>query len=275
MEKRQEKILFVLVICGCRVEDSTSFKTLVGPDRGNVADLFVYDNTSALQHTSLPVAEYVHDPDNSGLSKAYNTACEFAESHGYRWLLLLDQDTEFPPGALEAYRRGMARIQPGIEMIVPRHQVANGLFMSPTRYRMKTSRLQREAPTGVVRFSDASPINSGMLVSVKSFRRAGGYENAVWLDFSDVCFIERYKVFYPRFYVLPDVICRQSFSAMETDAAKVYRRYCIYLECARNYPRRSLLDSIALTVTTLRPTLSRTVREKTLKYLKAYWNIYL
>lgn len=270
--KENNDILFVLVICECTVEQSTAFRTLIAPHSEAIANTFVYDNSRLSQTTSYKVAEYVHDTANSGLSKAYNEACKFALSNGYKWMLIMDQDTEFPDNALEQYIMASTL---GYDMIVPRHQVASELFLSPTPYRMKSSDLQKHAPTGEVDFKDCAPINSGILLTVESFIKVGGYEEAVWLDFSDICFIERYKKYYHSFYVMPKVTCIQAFSSLEQDKSKIYKRFCIYLECARNFPRTTIFDSLSLLITTLRPTLSRTVKERTMTYLKAYIKIYV
>lgn len=80
---------------------------------------------------------------------------------------------------------------------------------------------------------------------------------------------------YPEYYILSDVVCIQSYSALETDHQRIYKRFCIYLECARNFPRHSLFDNLVLAITTLRPTLSRTIKERRMCYIRAYWNIYL
>lgn len=269
---KKNNILFVLVIYKCSLENSQSFRTLIqGSEEMN---LFVYDNTPIVQHTDIHVAEYVHDPANGGLGKAYNVACKYAMSHGYDWLLLLDQDTFFPKGALISYRRALKE-RKGIDMIVPRLKITDGRYVSPTHYFMKTSKLQNAVPVGLVRFEDVSPVNSGMLVSVDSFNRAGGYEEDVWLDFSDICFIEKYKRKYSKFYILPDIVCMQSFSGIDDDMKNVYKRFCIYLECARNFSRKSFSDCLILFFTTLRPTLSYTIKNKTFRYVKAYVNVYL
>ena len=266
------EILFVIVICGCKIEESITFKTLI--DREHIHDVFVYDNTATTQYTDLQIAEYVHDTSNGGLGKAYNTACKYAVKNDYKWMMLLDQDTYFPKGALSEYTKAIKSVR-SINMIVPQHKIQNGKFMSPTHYFMKTSKLQDKVPTGYVHFNDASPINSGMLISVESFIKAGGYEESVWLDFSDICFIEKYKKIYDQFYVLPQVVCAQTFSSIETDKKKIYKRFRIYLECARNFPCDTILDRISLNITTLRPTLSRTINERSFRYINAYWNIYI
>lgn len=266
-------ILYVLVIYGCAVEQSIAFQTLIAPYAEAISNTFVYDNSSTLQMTKHKVAAYIHDTGNSGISKAYNDACQYAKNHGYKWLLLMDQDTSFPPKSLDFYKTAARSVY--AEMVVPRHKVNDGRYMSPTPYRMKTSSLQTDAPTGLVEFSKCAPINSGIMLTVESFIKSGGYEDKVWLDFSDICFIEKYKRHYRTFYVMPEVTCQQDFSGMETDPVKVYKRFCIYLECARNTPKPTIGDKLAMLITTLRPTLSRTVRERTLKYVKAHWNIYI
>lgn len=273
MNNEKENILYVLVICGCTVEKSEAFSTLIEPHVDDIGNTFVYDNSPQIQNTKYKVAAYVHDTNNSGLGKAYNEACKFAVEHGYKWLLLMDQDTIFPDGSLAYYKAAAASIQ--TDMIVPRHKVKNDMYVSPTPYRMKTSNLHKQSPTGFVYFKDCAPINSGMMLTVDSFRKAGGYEESVWLDFSDICFIEKYKNHYKSFYVMPEVTCLQSFSGLDYDPVKIYKRFCIYLECARNFPKTTMSDAISLLITTLRPTLSRTFKEHTMKYIKAYWSIYV
>ncbi|MCF0194137.1 MAG: hypothetical protein HUK00_03020 [Bacteroidaceae bacterium] len=162
-----------------------------------------------------------------------------------------------------------------IELVVPRHRVATGEFLSPTPVRMMTSHLQPDAPTGIVPFRDAEPINSGMMLTVSSFLRVGGYDEAVWLDFSDRCFIERYRQVYDHFLVLPDVVCTQTFSALDTDPDRILARFRIFLDCARHYPTPSLRSRLAMLITTLRPTLSRTLHSRSLSFLRAFLQIYV
>lgn len=272
--QNNDSILFVLVIYGCKAEESTALKTLIGLNGADVEHVFVYDNSPTPQTTSLQVAHYISDTHNGGLGKAYNTAFRYAKAQGYGWLLLLDQDTTFPPNALQAYRSALQSNR-DVQLIAPRHKVNSSMFMSPTRYRRKTSKLQAQSPTGIVSFDEASPINSGILVSVSSFEAAGGYVEQVWLDFSDICFVERYKKIYSHYYVLPDVVCLQEFSALETDEQKVFSRFRIYLECALAYPCTSQKDRLELTYTVLRQSLSKALRRRSLKYLTAFMSIYM
>lgn len=263
-------ILYILVIYGRKSADTETMRTLFTGHTERLSHLFIYDNSPTPHMPPLGIAHYIHDPSNRGLGRAYNTACQYAKAKGYEWLLLLDQDTTFPPDALDKYESAITT-HPETDMIAPQHMVSNGKYLSPTHYRMKTSRLHDFVLTGIVDFKDACPINSGLLVSVKSFLKTGGYDEPVWLDFSDIRFIEKYRKHYNTFYVMPDLICRQNYSGLDTDPEKVFRRFCIYLQCAAAYPRDSWTDTLALTITTLRPTLSHTIRQRTFRYLKAYF----
>ncbi len=268
------KILYVITLYGCSLEASAAFRTLLLGHKDIYKDIFVYDNSPETGTTGIGVGRYVGDTGNGGLGKAYNAACRYARQEGYGWLLLMDQDTYFPDGAVGSYIKA-AEEHPQFTMIVPRHVIENGKYLSPTPYRMHTSHICESAPTGAVKFRNASPINSGIMVTVDSFLRVGGYDENIWLDFSDIAFIEKYQKAYPEYYVMEDVVCRQTFSGMEEDREKVYRRFCVYLECARNFRKDTSGNSLSLTVTTLRPTLSRTIKERTLRYLRAYLSYYL
>ena len=268
------RILYVITLYGCMLEEAATFKTLFHGDKNYFKDIFVYDNSPMKQNESIKVGKYIHDICNGGLGKAYNAACVYAKENGYQWLMLLDQDTYFPENAIENYNEAIVS-QSSVSMITPRHIIENGKFISPTPYHMFTSHVCTDAPTGIVKFSDASPINSGMLVSVESFCHSGGYYENIWLDFSDVAFIEKYKKLYHEYYVMANVICRQTFSGIETDKKKIYQRFCIYLECARNFRKCVHGISLALTVATIRPTLSRTLKTLNLKYIFAYFKYYL
>lgn len=258
----------------CTVEDCKTFSTLLADLPEEHINLFVYDNSPNRQTTSIAVGRYIHDTANGGIGKAYNSACEYAKENHYKWMMLLDQDTEFPEGALAKYSKAVVD-HPDLQMFAPRHKMNTGEYMSPTHYRHKTSRPQKFTLKGITEFSKACPVNSGILLTVSSFVKAGGYDETVWLDFSDIRFIEKYKKHFDRFYIIEDLVCLQNFSATEKDPERIIKRHQIYLECAANYPCDTLSDSIAITYTTFRKSLSQTYRTRRLKFLTDYWNIFL
>jgi GT2 family glycosyltransferase len=95
-----EKVFIVLVLYKRAPEQSEAFLslievmgTLLEPNRR--IDCLIYDNSPeqhALQPGTFP-CEYISDPSNPGLARAYNVARQRAEAAGATWLLLLDHDT--------------------------------------------------------------------------------------------------------------------------------------------------------------------------------------
>ena len=255
------------------LKDSETYKTLLF-NQG--ADLLVYDNSPVPQ--SIPAdysghIEYVHDPANGGISIAYNYAAKFAKDHGHKWLLLLDQDTLFPSGAMSSYIDALNN-HTQISMFVPKVKNSDGRYISPTKYMLKTSRPVKKAREGVIPFSKACPINSGIMVSVDSFLEAGGYDEKVTLDFSDIRFIEKYKKTQEYFFCM-NIICLQNYSINEKDENKLLSRYKVFLKCAKHCKRETLWDDCGYLFTTLKRTIRLTICTRNVVFLKTYYHNYL
>lgn len=230
-EERQGTVadLFpVIVVYCCRCADARSYRTLVRP--GGFRAFMVYDNSPASfpdGRDDLPEgAVYVRDEANGGLSKAYNHAAAYAREHGFSRLLLLDQDTAFASDAVTAY----AAADRSVPLWAPLVQTEGGAAFSPgdvRGWRIKAVPL----PAGLYSLRDYYPVNSGMCVLLEAFRRAGGYNAAVRLDFADYQFLQRLRKVDARFLLLP-ATALQDFSGNEQDADKLLARFRLYLESA-------------------------------------------
>lgn len=265
IHKDPNKILFVIVLYKCKLEECHTYQTLL-KDIESSEDLFVYDNSPMAQNTDIKVGQYIHNTNNSGLSVAYNRAAAYARENGYNWILLLDQDTTFPQGALYEYRNAIV-LYPNMCLIAPQHMILDNTFISPTYYKYKRSEPQKKVLTGIVNFQDACPINSGMLVNVEAFFEAGGYDNNICLDFSDVRFIEKLQTKYHHFFVLPNVICIQNYSGNENNIDLVLGRYIIYLRCARAYAFTGLRNYAELTYTVVKRLYNLTKKTRDVRFL--------
>ena len=162
------KILCVIVLYKCKLEDSKSYQSLL---RDKDITIFA---------------------QNSGLGVAYNKAAQYAKCEHFEWLLLLDQDTIFSYKAMDIYMKSIMDY-PYIKMFVPIHQIADGRYISPARYICKGSHPIHTMKSGLLKFKVAAPINSGVMVNVDAFYKAGGYDEKVILDFSKL--MVRYKIF--------------------------------------------------------------------------------
>lgn len=268
IHKDPNKILFVIVLYKCKLESSITYNTLL-KDNVTPDDIFVYDNSPQKNYTDIKVGKYISDTSNGGLSIAYNTAAAYAKENSYKWLMLLDQDTNFPKGALGEYKDAIKE-NTNINMFVPKHKIVNGMYISPTKYKHFVSCEQEKVPDGVVRFKDVSPINSGMLIDLASFIKSGGYDENVYLDFSDISFIKKYQKNYHYFYILNDVVCLQHFSGTENDKGKVLNRFKIWIDCAFSLKSDSLSDKVALYVYVFRRLLYYIRIYRDLSFLKVF-----
>ena len=154
--------------------------------------------------------KYLHDPSNPGVSKAYNEGLKVAVELNKKWLLLADQDTEFPSSLFSDYSCAIQH-HPQVTIFVPSMTDSIGL-LSPFRLiwgkgsRLKTLDIPLQS------FRNYKTINSGMLISVAAFERAGGYDERFPLDYSDISFSERLAVQDCNFVLIPSR-CHHRFSA--------------------------------------------------------------
>lgn len=265
-----EYILFVIVLYKSNYKETKTYVSLL---KKYNKQIYIYDNSPTPQDIHYKNIIYIHDPKNSGLSVAYNKAAQYAKDNGYKWILLLDQDTTFEDGAIEKYIEAIKN-NPDIKLFAPKHKIKSGLYISPTKYYLKYSRPSKKVQTGLTKFSKASPINSGMLINVNAYWEVGGYDNEVTLDFSDIRFIEKFKNNYNSYYII-DSTCIQDFSVDEIDTNKLLNRYIIYCKCAKACYRQNMIDSIAYFFVVFKRCISLLIQTKNISFLKAFINYYI
>ncbi len=230
-----DALLAVVVIYGESIDHSATVNTLGADLRGLGArlHLIVYDNSPtsagvppALQSAGEWDIHYIHDPTNPGVGAAYVEAARIAEATGRRWLLLLDEDTKFPLGALAAYA-GAVIGGPAAPMVAPMLRAGQAI-VSPCIYRWKRGRALPSIAPGLHEFGHLSVLNGGMCVELRAYREAGGHDPRIALDFSDHEFIGRFRRHFPSF-LLVDVRCEHRLSAASSQTpAQRLRRFRFY-----------------------------------------------
>jgi rhamnosyltransferase len=232
----ERDVLAVLVLFGRTLEESVTFQSLGEGLRraGGRLELFVYDNSAVAGPIVEPPEwsiEYRHDPSNPGVSQAYIEGARRAEALGKRWLLLLDQDTFFPPAALDAYLEAMRR-SPAAELFAPVLRSGDRV-VSPCGYRFPLGTSLARIEPGVQPLQGKSVLNSGMCVSLAAYQEVGGHDPRIGLDFSDHEFIERFKRRYSSVCVVP-VECRHGFSGdQSTEVTNGVVRFQVYCHGVR------------------------------------------
>ncbi len=257
-------ILIVTVIYNQKITDTNVYKTLLSEKEA----VYIYDNSPGPQPVDNLSENwiYISDPSNPGLSAAYNKAAEYAASNGYDWILISDQDTIYPEEALELYRMYIVKHN-APRMFIPKVKISDNIYLSPVKQRLYLARTTPTMPPdGEIELRKYAVINSGILVATDSFISCGGYNEKVFLDFSDFQFIERFENLYKRAYVT-DIICQQDFSDKSDKKEKKLSRFemfCLSLkgyECVRK-------NKFFIHMAVLRRAIALSVKIRSLKPIK-------
>ncbi len=275
-------ILPIVVLYKKHIHEAESINTLLDSDiKDTISDIYVYDNSPGGQDDPLLVDKcyrgrnviYIKDPTNPGVSTAYNAGLKKALELGYKYALILDQDTSFPPESLSVYEKSIEN-SPNVNLYVPSLITKKGEYCSPLKYAMHRGFVIGKLDSAVYSLDTYSPINSGMLLNAEVALRCGGYNENVYLDFSDFQFIERLKTISSEFYLMP-LSLQQDLSNEDENFNNLLIRYAIYCDCARNCHREKLYDHFIYFMMVLVRGLKLAIRTKKSSFIKVFYKKYV
>ncbi len=270
-ETRKNTIACAVVIYRSALTDCNVYKTFISKNLDTIDCLMVFDNSpeSLFENISLEkgIYKYYWCKDNPGVSANYNKAARYAETNGYEWILLLDQDTSFPEGALNLYKNGINEY-PKESVFIPMHKIKSGKYISPVNSLKRTA---KKIVPGIYPLKKYDIINSGILLRVADFISSGGYKEDVKLDFSDFQFMERLRKKVPSVVVL-NINCLQDFSYYEQDKSKLMNRFRMYSEGAVNFETDSFYRYMKITFLVIKHTISLSVKCKSITFVKILLN---
>ncbi len=273
-------LLAVLVLYKERLEEGATFSSLFGATHSfdERLRLLVYDNSPAPMHAvEEPLfagdrIAYISDTSNPGVSKAYNTGAQRARRLGCTHMLLLDQDTIFPQGAILAYINAIEK-NGDCPLFAPVLVSGNRIY-SPCGSVLNVNLPLRAIDSGRRSAGGVSVLNSGMCVAVDAFEKIGGFDEAIPLDFADHDFFSRYRRHFDSF-VLLDVRCGHGFADRETqDLDKALARFRLYCRGARN-AIKTLADVVSLPVLVFVRGARLSLRFGSPAFLHAFFRIFL
>ena len=184
----------------------------------------------------------------------------------------MDQDTSLSATILDSYRSAISR-NPNVKLLAPILLLQNGKIFSPCRYRFKRGFYLNDIQEGLHSLNNLSPVNSGMMVNLEAFEKAGGYNDNVKLDFSDFQFVERFRQFYQEFYVI-DERCIQDFSNDEVSPTVQAKRFEFFCDGARNIEKKGLKDRLLYHLVVLVRSLRLSLRYRSLVFISILFNRY-
>ncbi|HEX8038809.1 MAG TPA: glycosyltransferase [Chryseosolibacter sp.] len=220
------ELLVVIVLYKRRPEESTAYRSLLAAfgNFGAIPEIFIYDNSPAPCRVDGAIA-YVHDAQNNGVSKAYNAAVAYGSSRNKKWMALLDQDTTVHARLFEKWAEARAT-SPAAVAFVPIIRDRSGI-VSPFRFSAARGRRLKNVkgsfPLSTYRF-----INSGLFIQRDAFIAAGGYDERLPLDFSDIAFGEKLMRVTDRFIVLDTSLIHHLSSADNAPLGEALTRFTYF-----------------------------------------------
>ena len=187
-------LLIVLVIYKMKIKESPAYQSLTAALLRNKTSIFIYDNSGESQELPSDMCwnfYYKHDPSNAGVSKAYNEGFKKAIELRKKWLLLVDQDTSFPINSLDSYCRTIT--DSGHQIVVPILKDQFGIVSPFKFYFGGGQRILNLSSNKEMNLCDFYFHNSGLLIAVDVFEKAGMYDERLPLDFSDIAFVCRLR----------------------------------------------------------------------------------
>lgn len=225
------KIFAVIVTYNIDLKHCKSYQTLLA---NTSLPFLIYENSAIPMNQQYKGKQiyYQHNPNNGGVSAAYNAGAKIAKKRGYDYMLLLDEDTSFEASFIDKLREAHTA-HPQAVVLAPRMVYQGSKPFSPVRLGMFAPQAfkpeQACYPLGKY-----APVNSGACIQVETFFKNGGYNEDIKLDFADFDFFGRLSQTVKTF-VIVDSTARQSFSNDVQGTSKLIHRYKIYLECAHNF----------------------------------------
>lgn len=264
-----EDLLIVIVLYKIRLKDSLTFQTLLKNSNTQLS-IYVYDNSPAdykeeIFYDDIEI-EYINDHNNSGISKAYNLAAEYAHKKNKKWLLLLDQDSYLASDFFSKINDSLF-MYPDQSLFVPVLKHGN-LILSPCKFRFMKGSALKKIPEGIFSLRGHSVFNSGIVIRLFDFDRAGGYNENIPLDFSDHSFISRFKKLNENIVVMP-VLIEHELSSQSDDEEVVFRRFRQYCFGVKKYSEEESGGNLLIFWTLLRA-VKLTLQFKEVKFLSVF-----
>ncbi|MGY6562156.1 MAG: glycosyltransferase [Luteibaculaceae bacterium] len=193
--------------------------------------ILIYDNSPNAQNLTLPEhVFYQHDSRNLGVSNAYNEGFNYFKKQGFTHVLVLDSDSNFPPGALELYKAAL--VDYSTQLIFPK-MISNKRVISPFYFRYGKTWYGEGIEKGKLTLQPILAINSGLLIPIQLAEAVGNYNVNIPLDFSDIDFVLRCARVQPKAYCL-NVVVQHGLSEHEQkplESAKFrYKTYLVGLK---------------------------------------------
>ena len=182
-------VLFILVLYKTTLKESTTFETLSKLLRHDILQkqLFIYNNSPEIPITSdcgiIQIAS-----KNEMLVGAYNAGLQHAQDHGFRWIILLDQDTEITASYIDAvntFINDPKNAIAAVPTIQNNNRILSPFWYNPNKGPFANKSHQPKHNECLTAF------NSGVILQVEFILSIGGFNSQYPLDYLDYWYFHK------------------------------------------------------------------------------------
>jgi GT2 family glycosyltransferase len=241
-------IIAVVVLYKCRPDRSPAIASLAlswdhYANSGLDLKLIIYDNSPEPQPVTVPLPfghQYVHDAANGGLAAAYNFALGSDPNEHYKWLLLLDQDSDLPDNFMALTAGALSAVDRSgdVAAIVPQ-AVHKSKPLSPARLQWWGGVRPIQNPAPGICPGPVTAINSGALLRKSFLSEIGGFNPSFKLDYLDHWMFAEINRRGKKIY-MSQAAMAHDLSVWDSTAAVPQERYRSILEAETLFYRTSL-----------------------------------
>ena len=182
-------VLFILVLYKTTLKESITFETLSKLLRHDILQkqLFIYNNSPEIPIPSdcgiIQIAS-----KNKMLVGAYNAGLQYAQDHGFRWIILLDQDTEITAAYIDAvntFINDPKNTIAAVPTIQNNNRILSPFWYNPNKGPFANKSHQPKHNECLTAF------NSGIILQVEFILSIGGFNSQYPLDYLDYWYFHK------------------------------------------------------------------------------------
>lgn len=182
-------VLFILVLYKTTVQESVTFTTLNKLLQNTILQkqLFIYNNSPEIPITSACGIIQIASK-NEMLAGAYNAGLQYAQSHNFRWIILLDQDTEITAAyinAVHAFIKNPQKAVAAVPTIQNNNRILSPFWYNPNKGPFANISRQPKHNECLTAF------NSGVILKVEFLLSLGGFNAQYPLDYLDYWYFHK------------------------------------------------------------------------------------
>lgn len=238
-------------------------------------DLLIYDNSPSYNSSQTINTwnginiEYIADYNNSGVSRAYNIAFEYAKKKQKEYLLLLDQDTKINSNFFSCLNQNLGRY----DLYFP-YLESNNTIISPCKFILGRGipLNKRELQPGTNLLHRRNFLNSCAIISISLFEKVHGFDENIPLYYSDFNFFNRVKKNGIKHYYQLNISCTHEMaSSDDSDISNFLPRFINYIQGAMKC-YNSLGGKTMMAINIILRATKLGIRHRTLLFLKLSFN---